>query len=252
MSTGFAASLDALSYAVNFIKLGRANIVLSGAVEEMCIQTFLGFFKIGFLAGSKDGLPEISCPFDKRRNGIIFSEASAVFILEELESAKSRKAHIYAEILGYGTSFDPRRRNAYNLRAAGATEAIKLALEDAAVSADNIDCISACANSTVIGDVMETRAIKNIFGARASQIPVSAIKSMVGESFSAGGALQLASALATLRDGVIPPTLNYEGPDERCDLNYVSKPEKHKVRRILINAFGPTGCNSSIIVGSMN
>lgn len=250
ISTGFTSSTDAISYAVNFIKLYDYNVVLAGGVEELCEQTYKGFHKIGHLAGSRPGKEEVNCPFDKRRNGIVVSEGAAILVLEELEHAKKRGAKIYAEILGYGTSFDPMSKNIYNPKATGATEAIQYALEDAKLSPDSIDYISASANSTLDCDVMETRAVRNIFNTKAKSIPISSIKSMIGESFSASGAMSLAASLGVLEKVFIPPTINYEQPDKRCDLDYVpNKMNKNRVNRILVNSFSPTGNNSSLVVG---
>lgn len=252
ISTGFSASLDAIGYALDFMRLNRADIILVGGVEELCIQTFLGFYKIGIMAGSRDGRPEISAPFDKKRNGIIFGEGAGVIVIEDIEHAKSRNATIYGEILGFGTAFDPRRRNGYNPKAEGATRAIQNTLDDSGISLNEIDYISACANSTLECDVMEARAIRNIFAQRTQKIPVSAIKSMVGECFSASSILQVISSLGTLNRGIIPPTINFESIDDRCNfLNIVGlngAPKKANINKILVNSFGPSGCNSSLLI----
>jgi len=249
ISTGFTSSTDAISYAVNFIKLYDYDVVLAGGVEELCEQTYKGFHKIGHLAGSRPGKDEVNCPFDKRRNGIVMGEGAAILVLEELEHAKKRGAKIYAEILGYGTSFDVKSKNIYNPKATGATEAIKYALDDAKLSSDSIDYICASANSTLDCDVMETRAIKNVFNSRSKSIPISSIKSMVGESFSASGAMNMAASLAVLEKGFIPPTINYEKTDKRCDLDYVTnKTKKKNINTILIDSFSPTGSNSTLII----
>lgn len=249
MSTGFASSLDAMDYAVNFIQLYDYDIVLAGGVEELCEQTFKGFHKIGHLAGSREGKPEIDCPFDKRRNGIVLGEGACILILEDLDHAKRRGAKIYAEILGYGTSFDPKSRNIYNPKAEGATNAIAFALEDAGLKADDIDYISATANSTLDCDVMETRAVNRVFGDRA-KVPISSIKSMIGDTFSAGGAMNVAASIGALNEGFLPPTINYEVKDERCDLDYVPNESRSaKARRALIDSFTPTGINSSLVIG---
>lgn len=253
ISTGFAASLDAIDYAVNFIKLYDYNVVLAGGVEELCEQTFKGFHKIGHLAGSREGKVEIDCPFDKRRNGIVLGEGSSILVLEEMEHAKKRGANIYAEILGYGTSFDPASRNIYSPKAEGATKAIKFALEEAKVPADDIDYVSATANSTLDCDAMETRAIHGAFGIRANKLPVSSVKSMIGDTFSASGAMNVAASIGAIQEGYIPPTMNYEVRDSRCDLDYVpNKSRLAKLNNILINSFTPTGVNSSMVMGRYN
>lgn len=249
LSTGFCASLDASEYAINIINFKRAERMIVGAVEEMCIQTFLGFYKLGYLAGLNDNEP-ISCPFDKRREGIIFSEGSAVFILEEQEAALERKAHIYAEVLGIGSNFTPFRLDKFNPDGIGMSLAMESALEEAGLKPDDIDCIFANANSTQDADLVETKAIKKVFGELAPRIPVSAIKSMVGESFSASGGLALAAALGSLEKDFIPPTINLREKDRGCDLDYVpNRARSQRVNRVMINSFGPNGSSSVLIIG---
>ena len=252
ISTGFSASLDAIDYAVNFIRLYDYDVVLAGGVEELCLQTFLGFYKIGHLAGSREGKPEINCPFDKRRNGIVLGEGACILVLEEMEHAKNRSAHIYAEILGYGTSFDPKSKNLYNPKAEGAAKAIKYALEDAKVNPGEIDYISATANSTLDCDVMETRAVNRVFGGKAKRLPISSIKSMIGDTFSASGAMNVAASIGAMNNGFIPPTMNYEVEDKRCDLDYVpNKARSGILSKVLIDSFTPTGVNSSLVIGKI-
>ncbi|MDP2913015.1 MAG: beta-ketoacyl-[acyl-carrier-protein] synthase family protein [Candidatus Omnitrophota bacterium] len=250
ISTGFCSSLDAIYYAMNMMTLYDYKVVLAGGVEELCEQTYKGFYKVGHLAGSRPGKEEVNCPFDKRRNGIVLGEGSCVAVLEELEHAGKRGARIYAEILGYGASFDPASKNRYSPKAKGAEEAIRLCLEDARLNADDIGYVSASANSTLDCDAMETTAIKNVFGDCAKAPPVSSIKSMVGESFSNSGAFNLASGIGVLAEGFIPPTINYEKPDRRCDLDCVpNEARRKKVENILINSFSPTGSNSALAIG---
>ncbi|MBL7157268.1 MAG: beta-ketoacyl-[acyl-carrier-protein] synthase family protein [Candidatus Omnitrophica bacterium] len=252
IATGFCSSLDAIYYALNMMKLYDYSVVLAGGVEEMCEQTYKGFYKLGELSGSKAGREEINCPYDRRRNGIMFGEGASLIILEELNHAKDRGAKIYAEILGYGTSFDPKSQNICNPKAEGATEAMKNCIHDAGMQGEDIDYISSTGNSTLDCDVMETRAIKNVFNKRAKEIPASAIKSMIGDSFSAGGAMNLAASIGALSESFMPPTINYEEPDRRCDLDYVPNESREaKVDKVLINSFSPTGNNSSLIIGAI-
>jgi len=252
ISTGFSASVDAIGYALDLMNLYDYDVVLCGGVEEMCIQTYLGFYKIGHLAGSREGKEEINCPFDKRRNGIIFGEGAGIIIMEKIEHAKKRNATIYGEILGYGTSFDPKSRNIYNPKADGAERSIKLSLDDAKISPDEIDYISASGNSTLDCDVMETRAVSRVFNSRAKNIPISSIKSMVGDTFSAGGIFNTIASLGVINENFIPPTINYEVKDVRCNLDYVpNKVRQAEVSTILVNAFTPTGVNSSLVVGKI-
>lgn len=250
VSTGFCSSLDAIYYAMNMINLYEYKVVLTGGVEELCEQTYKGFHKIGHLAGSRPGKEELNCPFDKRRNGILFGEGACIVILEELEHAKVRKAKIYAEVLGYGTSFDPDSKNIYSPKAMGAATAMKACLDDAHLAPADIDYISATADSTLDCDAMEATAIRDVFGDRAGGIPASSIKSMIGETFSASGALNLAGSVGVLEYNFIPPTINYEKPDRRCDLDCVpNEAREAAVESILIDSFSPTGSNSCLAIG---
>lgn len=252
ISTGYTASLDALRYAYDFIQLNRADAVVVGGVEELCIQTYLGFYKLKFLAASKTPGPEVSCPFDKRRNGIVFGEGAAMTVIEDLESAQKRGAHIYAEIISFGSCFDPFRINKYNRRGPGIRAAMRSALENANLAPSDIDYICANANSTQQADLIEVEAIKDVFAESAGKVPVSSIKSMVGESFSASGALALAASVGAIEESFIPPTINYAEPDAECDLDFVpNTARKQEVKKVLINTFGPSGTNTCVVVGKV-
>lgn len=250
MSTGFCSSPDAIFYAMNMISLYEYKVVLAGGVEELCEQTYKGFYKIGHLAGSRTGKEELDCPFDKRRNGIVLGEGCSIFVLEELEHAMGRGASIYAEVLGYGTAFDPACRNIYSPKAEGAAEAMRRCLEDAGLAADDIDYIAAGANSTLDCDAMEALAVGKVFGKRAAKVPISAVTSMVGESFSASGAVNLAAALGAIAKGFLPPTINYEREDRRCDLDVVpNKARQARVDKVMVDSFSPTGPSSILAIG---
>lgn len=250
ISTGFSSGLDAICYAMNMMDLYDYKVVLAGAVEELCEQTYKGFHKIGHLAGSRPGKEEVNCPFDRRRNGILFAEGAAILILEEMQHAKARRAEIYAELLGYGTSFDPKSRNICNVKADGASKAMRSCLDDARIGPDEVDYICATADSTLDCDIMETAAVRRVFGPDADRTPISSLKSMVGEAFSASSALALAGGVGAMNRGFIPPTINYVEPDRRCDLDYVPGSARDvRPDKVLINAFGPTGSNSSLAIG---
>jgi len=252
IATGFTASLDALRYAYDFIQLGRAKAVVVGGVEELCIQTYLGFYKLKFLAASKSSDLELSCPFDRRRNGIVFGEGASMVVIEDLESAQKRGAKIYAEILSFGSYFDPFRINKYNRLGPGIRAAMRFALENAQLKPRDIDYICANANSTKEADLIETEAIKDVFNSESKRVPTSSIKSMVGESFSASGALALAASVGAIEKKFIPPTLNYKEPDLECDLDIVpNKSRKQDLKRVLINTFGPSGTNTCAIIGKL-
>lgn len=245
ISTGFCAGMDSLIYACDFLRLKRVEAVLAGGVEELCEETFQGFHILGCLSGS-DGSEQVCCPFDRRRNGVVLSEGAAVMVLEDLAAARKRGADILAVMLGYGTAFDPMPTSGNGL-----SRAISAALTDAGCSADKVDYISSCANSSLELDRLETSVIKEIFGERSWQIPVSSIKSMIGESFSASGSMSLTSAVGVLRDGIIPPTVNYQEKDAECDLDCVpNKARKENVEKVLVTASDPYGQNSAVILGA--
>ncbi|MDZ4383823.1 MAG: beta-ketoacyl-[acyl-carrier-protein] synthase family protein, partial [Thermodesulfovibrionia bacterium] len=193
VSTGYSSSIDALKYAVDFIRLGRVRAVLVGAVESFALVNFIGFYRLGFFAGIKG--EELSCPFDRRRNGIILSEGAAVIAIEDEEYAKNRKANIYAEVKGVGNYFDAYKMGKYDPDASGLKESIKKAITNSGLGITDIDYISASANSVPEQDRLETKAIKDVFDGFAHNVPVSSIKSMIGEPFSAGGLLQIAASI---------------------------------------------------------
>ncbi len=252
VSSGFCAGLDAISYACDFLRLRRADIVLAGGVEELCEETFLGFHALGCMSGS-DGSGPICCPFDNRRNGILLSEGAAILILEDEEHALRRGANIVARILGCGNSFDPKANRNFDHQGKGLKQAIVSALKDADIPSENIDCIFAGANSTRGLDRMETGVIKQLFGPLAYKIPVSAIKSVIGESFSVSGSLACAAAVGTIKYGIIPPTVNYREKDPDCDLDYVPNEARHKnVQTVLVTAADPYGNNAAVVIGKQD
>jgi 3-oxoacyl-[acyl-carrier-protein] synthase II len=252
IASSLCSGLDAIYYAASQIQNYDYKIALAGAVEELCLETFLGFYKTGYLSGSRKNTSEYkSAPFDKNRNGVIFGEGACILILEELKHALDRGASIYALIGGYGSSFDVRSRRISNPRGEAAARSMKKSLENSGIHAQDIDYICASANSTVDGDISESEAISSVFKDDLGRIPVTCIKSMIGETFSAGGAFNAASSAITIAEGFIPPTINYNTPDERCRLNIVSKqPMGKKVKKALVNSFSATGANSALVISS--
>lgn len=249
ISTGMCASLDALEYAKDLISLDRVNTVIVGAVEDLSMQTFLGFYALNYLSGMNDDKP-LSCPFDKRRDGIVLSEGAVVIVLEELATALSRRAKIYAEVLGIGSCFDPARFYNYNPKGEGMAMSMRLALEDANMGPKDVSCVFANANSTKDADLIETRAIKDVFEDKSYDIPITAIKSSIGEGHSVSGGFATIAACLSLAEDLIPPTINYEEKDENCDLDYATnQPRKKKLSNAMINTFGPNGANATLIIG---
>jgi len=246
ISTGFTASLDAIGYAMDMLQLGRANALLVGGVEELCIQTFLGFYKLGFLATAQNGTPPVFAPFDARRCGAILGEGAAFFVLETLELAMERKTTIYAELLGYVTQFSPASMYRYDPEAEGLREVLQRVLEESGVDPDEIDYVSASANSTKVGDAAEASAFRQALGGRA--VPTSAVKSMLGESFSASGAFQVAGVVGALIKRHIPPTLSWQRSDPGCAVQCASSSQEALLRHVLVSGFGPTGVASALVV----
>lgn len=249
ISTGFCSSLDAISYGVDFIRMNRARVVLAGGVEELCEETFMGFHILGCLSGL-DGSEPLCCPFDRRRNGAVLSEGAGVIVIEEEGNALRRGANILSVVKGYGNAFDPDAEIGFNHDGKGLAEAVRIALSDASLLPEEIDCVISSANSTRGLDRLETRALKEALGGHAFRVPVTSIKSMIGETYSASGILSLSAAVEVLQKNVVPPTLNYEISDPECDLNYVhGQPRRAEINNILITAADPYGQNSAIIIG---
>ncbi len=249
ISTGTASGLDALIYASDFLKLGRGKAVLAGGVHGLTADIFWGAYRSGILSGSSNGDIEISAPFDKRRNGFIIGEAAALLVIERLEDALERDAKIYAEIKGYGCTFNPYKVSRDNIDTTQGVRCVSLAMKDAGLNAEDISYIAACANSSVNGDKMEAKIIKDYFGDYADKIPVSAIKSMTGECLDASGSIQSVAGVLAINGGIIPPTINYQEKDEDCTLDCVpNTSRKTEVNNVLINSFSDTGNISSIII----
>lgn len=247
ISTGYTAGLDSLKYAIDFIKSSRARAVLVAGVESLTFSTFVGFYKIGFLSGK--GGQEICCPFDVRHNGIVLGEGAAALLIEDEESALKRNARIYAEILSVESSFDAYKAAKYDPKARGLIRCMTKALENSGLNQEDIDYICAAANSVPEQDKLETMAIKEAFTIYAKAIPVSSLKSMLGESVSASGCLQLAASVGAITKSFIPPTINYQELDFDCDLDYVPNISRsQEIKNVLINNFGPGGNNTTAII----
>ena len=248
ISTGCCSALDAVMYACDFIELQKANTVLAGGVEELCEETFLSFHDLLHLSGTNGSSP-ICCPYDARRNGLILAEGSAVLVLEDSAYASLRGSTILAMVKGIGNAFDASVKPGFVNGGAGLRNAILHALRDAGLTPGDIDYISSFANSSKGLDRMETFVIKEVFGKYAYEIPVSSVKSMVGECLSASGCLSMASAVGVLNNGIIPPTANYQERDPACDLDYVSGAARHKnVRNALVISSDPLGNNSAVVI----
>ena len=192
-------------------------------------------------------------PFDKKRDGTVVSEGAGIVILEELDHALERGAHIYAEISGFGNTSDGHHITQPLLSGKFAMEAIRIALKDASINPDDVDHISAHGSATKYNDAIETKIIKEIFGRRAYDIPINSIKSMLGHTQGAGGAIEAIASALTLENNIIPPTINYENFDPDCDLDYVpNKAREKEVNVIVSNSFGFGGSNAILVLRKFN
>ncbi len=247
--TACATSNNAIGESWRIIKFGDADVFLAGGSEASIVEVGLAGFGAMKALSTRNNEPErASRPFDRDRDGFVMSEGAGVVVVEELEHAKKRGAKIYCELAGYGLSADAYHMTAPPEDGDGAARAIELALKHAELSLDDVDHINAHATSTGLGDISETKAIKKVFKERAYQIPISATKSMTGHCLGGAGAIEMAAVALAIRDGVIPPTINLENPDEQCDLDYTPNTAREKkVRVALNNSFGFGGHNATLV-----
>jgi len=231
------------------IKFGDADIFLAGGSEASIVAIGLaGFSAMKALSTRNDEPERASRPFDRDRDGFVMSEGAGVVVVESLEHAKARGAKIYCELAGYGLSADAHHMTAPPPKGEGAARAMKMALDHAGLGIEDVDYINAHATSTGLGDISETHAIKSLFGERAYSIPISATKSMTGHLLGGAGAVEMAACALSIRDSVIPPTINLENPDPECDLDYTAnKARESKVRVALNNSFGFGGHNATLV-----
>lgn len=247
LSTGYTSGLEALRYSINALKNQKAAFVLSAAMDTLNASLLFGLTKLGYIAGIKG--PAISCPFDKRRNGPVPAEAAVVFAVETADSARKRKAKAYALIKSVASFFQPFRMGKIHPEGKGLEKCIRDALNEAQLSPEDIEYISSCANSSLDMDRAEVAALKKVFGSRLKEIPVSSVKSMLGETFSASAGIQIASCLGIMQRGIIHPTINYEQKDDACDIDCVAnKSRKKQVKYALVTSIGPGGYNSACVL----
>ncbi len=248
--TACATGANAIGNAFRIIERGEAEVMITGGTEAAITQLGLaGFSNMKALSTRNDDPQHASRPFDKLRDGFIMAEGAGIIILESLSHALARKAHIYAEIVGYGLAGDAYHITAPAPNGEGATRAIRRALQGAGLSPEQIDYINAHGTSTQLNDKCETQAIKTIFGEYAYSIPISSTKSMTGHMLGAAGAVEFIACCLTINKGVIHPTINYEYEDPECDLDYVpNQARNHEVKIALSNSLGFGGHNVSLIV----
>jgi 3-oxoacyl-[acyl-carrier-protein] synthase II len=247
--TACAASSQAIGEATELIRRGDADVMLSGGAHSM-IHPFgvTGFNLLTALSTHNEDPQGASRPFDKNRDGFVLGEGSGMLILEELESAKARGAHIYGELIGYGSTADAYRITDIHPEGRGAIACIKMAIKDAKINPEDIHYVNAHGTSTSVNDKVETMAVKGALGEASRKIPVSSIKSMMGHLIAAAGSVEAITCLLAIKHNVLPPTTNYETPDPDCDLDYIPNVAREApVTRALSNSFGFGGQNISLI-----
>jgi len=248
-ATACSASAHAVGDSFRIIARSDAEVMIcggsEGAITPMCIG---GFSAMRALSTRNDEPQRASRPFDAERDGFVVGEGAGVLVLESLEHAERRGATILAEIVGYGMSGDAYHITQPAKQGDGAYRVMKLAIENAAIHADEVGYINAHGTSTPIGDATETTAIKRVFGERARKIPISSTKSMTGHLLGGAGGLEAGIGVLALRDQIVPPTINYEHPDPACDLDYVpNQARRVEFRYALSNSFGFGGTNAALL-----
>ena len=243
VSTACSSGANALGIAADWIRAGRAAVVLCGGTDSLCRGTYAGF-------DSLQALDPAGCrPFDKHRAGLTIGEGAALFVLEDWERALRRRTPILGEFVSYGVSADAHHLTQPRPDGAGAVLAMQRALQKGGVAAGEIDYINAHGTGTPLNDVIETRAIKTVFGAHAYAIPVTSTKSMVGHCLGAAGAIEALASLLAIRGGFVPPTVSLDTPDPECDLDYVpAKSRPARLRTVLSNSYGFGGNNTSVVL----
>ena len=250
ITSACAAGLQSIGQAYRMIQRGDCDLMVVGGADSMVNPVgMMGFTLLGALSTRNDE-PQKACrPFDRKRDGLVVGEGAGIAVLEELEHARTRNAKIYCEIIGHGTSIDAHQLTAPCADGYGAASAIVRALRDSGVHPAEVDYINAHGSSTILNDRIESKAIKRLFGPRAFQIPVSSNKSMVGHLIAASGAYEFVATALTIKNDMIPPTINYEEPDEGCDLDYVPNTARQKqIQYAVTNSFGFGGQNASVVV----
>lgn len=251
ISTACASGTNAIGEAARLIRYGEIDLALAGGAEApVCKLAVGGYGAAGALSKRNDEPEKASRPFDKDRDGFVIAEGAGIVVLEEHEHALKRGARIYAELAGYGTSSDAFHQTKPDSK--GEAIAIKKSLDDAKISADDVDHINAHATSTVLGDIAETQAIKEVFEGRAYDIPISSCKSMLGHMLGGAGAVEAAITAMSINKEVIIPTINLKNPAPDCNLNYVTSITNKKINIALSNSFGFGGVNAVLVLRKFN
>ena len=250
IATACAAGAHAVGNSFKIIQRGAADAMITGGVEAVVTSTCVaGFNAMKALSTRNDAPEKASRPFERDRDGFIVGEGSGIVILEALENALERGAHIYAEIAGFGMTGDGYHMTSPSPDGDGMIRCMKAAIDDAGIPYGEVDYINAHGTSTQLNDLYETRAVKSVFKDKAYSIPISSTKSMTGHLLGGAGGIETAFTALTIHEGVIPPTINHEIPAEECDLDYVPNVARKKnVKIAMTNSFGFGGTNASLII----
>jgi 3-oxoacyl-[acyl-carrier-protein] synthase II len=250
LATACSSALDAVGYAFNSIRKRELDMLLMGGAEATLYpQAFAAFCLLRAMSQRNEAPHKASRPFDKDRDGFALGEGAGMLVMEDLEHARKRGAHIYAEVLGFGMTCDAYHMTAPEPTGVQAARALRIALKDAGITPQQVDYINAHGTSTPLNDKTETAVIKQVFGDDAYRIPVSATKSMIGHLIGAAGSVELIATVLALENQVLPPTINYETPDPECDLDYVPNVARPAAIKIALkNSFGFGGKNSALVV----
>jgi 3-oxoacyl-[acyl-carrier-protein] synthase II len=248
-TTACAASSQAVGDAFRTIQRGDADVMLAGGTDSLIHPLVIaGFSAIRALSTRNDDPQQASRPFDRERDGFVLGEGAGILVLEALEPARARGAHIYAEVLGYGLSADAHHPTASSSE--GPARAMLLALADAKLGPEAVDYVNAHGTSTQLNDQHETQAIKAVFGDHARRLAVSSIKSMTGHLVGAAGGVEAIATVLALHHGILPPTINYTTPDPACDLDYVpNRARRVPIRVAMSNSFAFGGTNAILVLG---
>ncbi len=253
VATACASATNAMGDALRSIQRGETDIMITGGSEAAVVEISVAAFSaMHALSTRNDDPTHASRPFDKGRDGFVISEGAGILVFEELERARKRGAPIYAEILGYGMSSDGGHIAQPDETGAGASAAMRYCMTDAGVGPDDLDYINAHGTSTNLGDIAETKAIKQVLGQRAYKVPVSSTKSVTGHLLGASGGVELIATVLAIHNGILPPTANLEDPDPECDLDYVpNKAREVPISTGMSNSFGFGGHNACILIGKV-
>ena len=249
VSTACASSAYAIALGKQFIESGLCDMVIAGGISNTVTHLVISGFN-QLLAMSVNPDPETAArPFTKDRDGFIMGEGGGTVVLESEESAKARGAKIYCELAGAAMCGEAYNLTAPKTNGTGMAESMRKALDNAGISPDAVDYINAHGTSTGLNDLYETMAVKEVFGKRAYDIPMSSVKASIGHTLGAGGALEAIACIKAIKTGIVPPTIHYDTPDPELDLNYVpNKPQEHKVDVAISNSFGFGGHNATLVL----